>query len=90
MDKYGFDLIDSSNSGGGNAVTQNYATGQIQNVKQATFTSLIFKKKEGLVMNRENAIKKLKEAKDLLELELMTQEEYDKLKKELTPIIRGN
>ena len=90
MDKYGFDLIDSSNSGGGNTVTQNYATGQIQNVKQATFTSLIFKKKEGLVMNRENAIKKLKEAKDLLELELMTQEEYDKLKKDLTPIIRGN
>ena len=39
-------------------------------------------------MNRENAIKKLKEAKDLLELEIITQEEYDKLKAELTPIIK--
>ena len=40
-------------------------------------------------MNRENAIKKLKEAKDLVELGLMTKDEYDKLKAELTPIIKG-
>ena len=41
-------------------------------------------------LNREQAIAKLKEAKDLLELEMMSQEEYDKLKEELTPIIRAN
>ena len=41
-------------------------------------------------LNREQAIAKLKEAKDLLELDMMSQEEYDKLKEELTPIIKGN
>lgn len=40
------------------------------------------------IMTRSEAIAKLKEAKDLLDLEMMTQEEYDKLKKELEPIIR--
>lgn len=40
-------------------------------------------------MTREEAIKKLKEAKDLLELEMLTQEEFDLLKKELAPIIKG-
>lgn len=40
-------------------------------------------------MGREEAIKRLKEAKELLELEMMTQEEYDALKKELGPIIKG-
>ncbi|MBT8245635.1 MAG: hypothetical protein HKP48_09785 [Winogradskyella sp.] len=40
-------------------------------------------------LSRAEAITKLKEAKDLLDLEMMTQEEYDKLKKELEPIIRG-
>lgn len=39
------------------------------------------------VMTREQAIAKLKEAKDLVEIEMMTQEEYDKLKAELAPII---
>ena len=38
-------------------------------------------------MNREQAIAKLKEAKDLLDLGLLSQEEYNKLKIELTPII---
>jgi hypothetical protein len=42
------------------------------------------------LMTREEAIAKLKEAKDLLDLDLMTQEEYDALRKELTPIIRGD
>lgn len=42
------------------------------------------------LMTRDEAIAKLKEAKDLLDLELMTQEEYEALKKELTPIIRGD
>jgi hypothetical protein len=41
-------------------------------------------------MTRDQAIVKLKESKDLLDLGLMTQEEYEKLKSELTPIIVGN
>lgn len=89
MDKFGFNLVDSSKSGGGTGVSQNYVTGQVSSYNKAVYATLIFKKKEGLVMNRENAIKKLKEAKDLVELELMTQEEYLKLKEELTPIIKG-
>ena len=40
-------------------------------------------------MNRKEAIAKLKEAKDLLELEMMSQDEYDTLKAELAPIIKG-
>lgn len=40
-------------------------------------------------MGREEAIKRLKEARELLDLEMMTQEEYDALKKELGPIIKG-
>ena len=39
-------------------------------------------------MSRQEAIGKLKEAKELLDLEIITQEEYDILKEELTPIIR--
>tara|TARA_Y100000589_G_C27175557_1_gene638599 strand:+ start:959 stop:1654 length:696 start_codon:yes stop_codon:yes gene_type:complete len=38
-------------------------------------------------LNREEAIKKLKEAKDLYELDLMSKSEYEKLRLELTPII---
>jgi hypothetical protein len=38
-------------------------------------------------LTRAQAIAKLKESKDLLDLGLFTQEEYDELKKELTPII---
>ena len=38
-------------------------------------------------LNREEAIKKLKEAKDLYELDLMSKSEYEKLRSELTPII---
>ena len=41
-------------------------------------------------LNREQAIAKLKEAKDLLELDMMSQEEFDALREELTPIIKGN
>ena len=40
-------------------------------------------------MNRTEAIAKLKESKDLLELDMMTAEEYESIKKELTPIIKG-
>jgi hypothetical protein len=38
-------------------------------------------------LNREQAIAKLKETKDLLDLDMISKEEYDKIKKELTPII---
>jgi hypothetical protein len=38
-------------------------------------------------INRDQAIAKLKESKDLLDLEMITKEEYDKIKEELTPII---
>tara|TARA_B100000945_G_scaffold314185_1_gene311423 strand:- start:247 stop:906 length:660 start_codon:yes stop_codon:yes gene_type:complete len=39
------------------------------------------------IMSREEAIKKLKEAKDLMELDLLDKNEYEKLRKKLTPII---
>lgn len=41
-------------------------------------------------LTRDEAIAKLKESKDLLDLEMMSQEEYDALRAELAPIIRGN
>ena len=41
-------------------------------------------------MTREEAISKLREAKELLDLEMMSQEDYDALKKELSPIIMNN
>ena len=41
-------------------------------------------------LTREQAISKLKESKDLLDLQLMTQVQYDSLKKKLAPIIMPN
>lgn len=38
-------------------------------------------------MTRDEAIAKLKESKDLFDLGLIKQDDYDKLKTELTPII---
>jgi hypothetical protein len=38
-------------------------------------------------MTKEEAIAKLKETKELLDLGMIKQEDYDKLKLELTPII---
>jgi len=38
-------------------------------------------------LSKEDAIKKLKESKDLMELEFLSKEEYEKLKEELRPII---
>jgi hypothetical protein len=38
-------------------------------------------------MSREQAIAKLKEAKDLVDLGMMSKEDFEKLKVELTPII---
>ena len=40
-------------------------------------------------MTRDQAINRLKESKDLLDLNVITAEEYEKLKNELTPIIIG-
>jgi hypothetical protein len=41
-------------------------------------------------MTRAEAIAKLKEAKDLMELDMMTQDEFNTLRDELTPIIKGD
>jgi hypothetical protein len=41
-------------------------------------------------LTRAEAIAKLKESKDLLDLGMVTQEEFSALKKELTPVIMGN
>lgn len=40
-------------------------------------------------MTRDEAIAKLKEAKELMEIDMMTKEEFEELKKELTPIIKN-
>ena len=40
-------------------------------------------------MTRDEAIAKLKEAKDLMDIEMMTREKFEELKKELTPIINN-
>ena len=42
------------------------------------------------VMSREQALAKMKEAKDLLDLGIMSQSDYDALKEKLTPIILNN
>ena len=41
-------------------------------------------------ITKEDALAKLKEYKEQLELELITQEQYDKYKSELAPKILGN
>ena len=46
----------------------------------------IINKNRGIT--REEAIKKLKEAKELMEIEMMSKDEFDILKKKLAPIIR--
>ena len=40
-------------------------------------------------LSRQEAIKKLKESKDLMEIDLLSKEDYEKLKEKLTPIILG-
>lgn len=40
------------------------------------------------VLNRSEAIQKLKESKDLMELDLLSEEEYNKLRDKLLPIIK--
>lgn len=41
-------------------------------------------------ITREEAISKLKEAKELMEIDMMTEEEFEELKKEMAPIIRND
>ena len=41
-------------------------------------------------MTRDQAIEKLKEAKELLELDLMSKEEFNEIKESVTLIIKGN
>ena len=42
------------------------------------------------LLSREDAIKKLKESKDLMELDFLSKEEYEKIREQLTPIILDN
>jgi hypothetical protein len=58
----------------------------ITNIEKALSMGEIILKNAPLT--RQQAIEKLKEAKELLELDIILQSEYDALKKELTPIIR--
>ncbi len=48
------------------------------------------KELKSLGMSREEAIAKLKEAKDLVDLGMMSKEDFEKLKVELTPLIIKN
>ena len=58
------------------------------NIESGLESGEIINKNRGIT--REEAIKKLKEAKDLVEIEMMSKEEFDDLKKKLAPIIRKN
>jgi hypothetical protein len=61
--------------------------GNIFNLERAVNLGEIFNPNAPLT--REEAIAKLKEAKDLVELEMMSKEDFEALKTELTPIIMG-
>lgn len=78
-------IIDFTKKDGTNTAMGKY--GSILNLEKAISMGEIINPNSP--MTRAEAIAKLKESKDLLELEMMTQEEYDKLKSKLAPIIRG-
>jgi hypothetical protein len=63
----------------------------IGNIKNLNFSEFAISTGEVINPNapltREQAIAKLKEQKDLLDLGMVSQEDFDKLRKELTPII---
>lgn len=40
-------------------------------------------------MTRDEAIAKLKQSKELMEVDMMSKEEFEELKKELAPIIKN-
>lgn len=44
----------------------------------------------GEINGKAFGINKLKEAKDLMDIEMMTRDEFDKLKEESAPIIKGD
>lgn len=57
------------------------------NLEKALKSGELIDTEIGVYLTREKAIIKLKKAKELLELEVITQEKYDSLKTKLTPII---
>jgi hypothetical protein len=61
------------------------SVGTIMNVLDAINTGEIIN--PNAAMTREQAIAKLKEAKDLVDLGMMSKEDFEKLKAELTPLI---
>ena len=65
-----------------------YSRKTILDVEQALSSGEIVNSNAPL--SKEEAIKKLKESKDLMELDFLSKEEYLKLRKELTPIILDN
>ena len=78
-------LVDFTNKDGTNTGFGKY--GNILNLEKAILLGEIIN--PNAAMTRTEAIAKLKESKDLLDLEMMTQEEYDKIKNKLAPIIKG-
>lgn len=76
--KKGWTIVDLNDNSVGTVlgITEAINTGEIINPKAA--------------MTREQAIAKLKEAKDLVDLGMMSKEDFEKLKLELTPLIIKN
>ena len=77
-----------------NSLNANYKVINVDEVKTAygvtpkvTITFKLLKKDGSEYLTKQDAIAKLKEAKDLVELDMMSSEEYDKLREELKPII---
>ena len=62
-----------------------YSRKTILNIEKALSSGEIFN--ENAPLSREDAIKKLKESKDLMELDFISKEEYEELRKKLSPII---
>ena len=62
-----------------------YSRKTILNIENALSSGEIFNKNAPL--SREDAIKKLKESKDLMDLDFISKEEYEELRKKLSPII---
>lgn len=76
-------LVNFTKSDGGNVAMGKY--GNIRNLLDALRNGELVNPNRGLT--REEAIAKLKETKDLLDLGMIKQEDFDKLKAELTPTI---
>jgi hypothetical protein len=76
-------LVNFTKSDGGNVAIGKY--GNIRSLLDALKSGELVNPNRGLT--REEAIAKLKEAKDLLDLGIIKQEDFDKLKAKLTPKI---